>query len=139
LQIHLCFIYFFSGLSKVLGSGWWNGTNIWRALTRTPFNLFSPEFLISWKYLLPVAGLAVWLLEISYPFFIWPRRTRPIWLISIIAMHLGIGILLEMYLFALVMIVLNLAAFGPEILRMRTAVGAEPLTSSFPNHEAVQS
>ena len=25
LQLHLCVIYFFSGLTKLLGSGWWNG------------------------------------------------------------------------------------------------------------------
>ena len=138
LQIHLCFIYFFGGLSKALGSGWWNGTNIWRALTRTPFNVLSPELLISWKYVFPAVGIAVWLLEISYPFLIWQKRTRPIWLISIIAMHVGIGTLLGMYLFALVMIVLNLAAFGPEMLRIRKAIRAEPSTSCFPNHEVIE-
>src|SRR5437660_6652097 len=25
LQVHLCLIYFFSGLTKCLGSGWWDG------------------------------------------------------------------------------------------------------------------
>ena len=135
LQLHLCFIYFFSGVAKTLGSGWWNGTNIWRALTRTPFNAVSPELLISWKYVLPAVGVAVWLLEISYPFLIWPKRTRPIWLIAIIAVHVGIGTLLGMYLFALVMIVLNLAAFGPEMLGMSEVIRAGRSTNWSPNHE----
>ena len=34
LQLHLCLIYFFSGLTKCLGSGWWDGSNVWRALIR---------------------------------------------------------------------------------------------------------
>jgi hypothetical protein len=31
-------------------------------------------------------------------------------------MHLGIGLMMGMYLFALIMIVLNIAAFGPGLI-----------------------
>src|SRR5262249_48225579 len=111
LQLHLCIIYFFSGLTKSLGSDWWNGTSIWRSLTCPPFNIISPGILASWKYLLPSVGIAVLILEIGYPFFIWPKRTRRFWLLSILGMHSGIGIVMGLYLFSLIMIVLNLAAF----------------------------
>ena len=47
LQVHLCFVYFFGGLAKLLGSGWWNGSNLWRSLIRPPFNLLSPDILSS--------------------------------------------------------------------------------------------
>jgi hypothetical protein len=40
----LCFVYFFGGLAKLLGSGWWNGSNLWRSLIRPPFNLLSPTY-----------------------------------------------------------------------------------------------
>ncbi len=56
LQLHLCVIYFFSGLTKCLGSGWWDGSNVWRALIRPPFNVIDPEILVRWKYLFPVDG-----------------------------------------------------------------------------------
>src|SRR5207244_2093820 len=115
LQFHLCLIYFFGGLTKALGGGWWDGSNLWRALIRPPFNLISPEILVRWKYMFPVAGIAICLLETSYPFFIWNRRTRGIWLIFICVMHLAIGLTMGMYLFAFVMIVLNIAAFGPGL------------------------
>jgi len=115
LQIHLCLIYFFGGLAKCLGSGWWNGSNLWRTLIRPPFNVISPEILVRWKYVFPIAGIAIWLLEISYPFFIWNRRTRAIWLVTICAMHVAIGLTMGMYLFAFIMIVLNIAAFGPGL------------------------
>lgn len=116
LQLHLCLIYFFSGLTKALGSGWWDGTNLWRALIRPPFNLISPDVLIRFKYVFPIAGVAICLLEIGYPFFVWHRRVRRPWLVAILLMHIGIGAAMGMYLFASVMIVLNLAAFGPGIL-----------------------
>ena len=43
LQIHLCIIYFFAGISKSLGPDWWNGNSIWRALTRPPFDVVDPD------------------------------------------------------------------------------------------------
>ena len=112
LQLHLCVIYFFSGLTKCLGSGWWNGSSVWRALIRPPFNVIDPEILVSWKYLFPVVAISIWALEIGYPFLIWSSKTRKIWLICICALHAGIGLTMGMYLFAFVMIVLNVAAFG---------------------------
>jgi hypothetical protein len=116
LQLHLCLIYFFSGLTKCLGSGWWDGSNMWRALIRPPFNIIDPELLVRWNYLFPVAGIFICLLEIGYPFFIWNDKTRKIWLICICGMHVGIGLTMGMYLFALIMIILNVAAFGPGLV-----------------------
>ncbi len=116
LQLHLCVIYFFSGFTKCLGGGWWDGSNVWRALIRPPFNIIDPEILIRWRYLFPVAGIFICLLEIGYPFFIWNDRTRKIWLICICGMHIAIGVTMGMYLFALIMIILNVAAFGPGLV-----------------------
>jgi hypothetical protein len=39
LPVHLCLIYFISGLAKFLGNGRWDGSNPWRSLIRPPFNL----------------------------------------------------------------------------------------------------
>jgi HTTM domain len=116
LQLHLCVIYFFSGISKSLGADWWNGNSVWRALTRPPFDLVPPEVLIRFDYLLPAIGIMICLLETGYPVFIWMRRTRAFWLTGILLMHLSIGLMMGLYLFALIMIVLNLAAFGPDYL-----------------------
>ena len=125
LQIHLCIIYFFSGLSKCLGPGWWNGDSLWRALTHPPFNVIPPEILVKWSDLFPLVGISVWLIEIGYPVLIWTKKTRNVWLFFVVGMHLAIGLTMGMYLFALVMIVLNLAAFGPDwnFARVRQTFG----------------
>jgi hypothetical protein len=116
LQMHTCLIYFFGGIAKSVGVGWWNGTSLWRALTRPPFNVISPDLLILGKHILPVLGILVCVAETGYPFFIWPRKTRLMWFAGIISMHVMIGIAMGMYLFALIMVVLNTAAFGPGLI-----------------------
>ena len=123
LQVHMCFVYFVGGLAKCLGSGWWNGSNLWRSLTRPPFNLIPPDVLVRFKYALPILGISICLIELGYPFFIWIKKTRLFWLVCILAMHAAIGLAMGMYLFALVMIVLNLAAFGVGV-RKGPAVSA---------------
>jgi hypothetical protein len=112
LQVHLCFVYFIGGMAKFLGSGWWDGSNLWRALIRPSLNQISPDLLIRFKYALPFLGISICLLELSYPVFIWLKRTRRIWLAFILAMHAAIGLTMGLYLFALVMIIMNVAAFG---------------------------
>jgi hypothetical protein len=116
LQLHLCVIYLSGGVSKALGSGWWNGESMWRSLTRPPFNVIPTHIILSGHAILPLIGIAVLVVEIGYPIFIWPRKTRLIWLVAILCMHTGIGLTMGLYLFALIMITLNLAAFGPEFI-----------------------
>jgi len=130
LQLHLCIIYFFSGLTKCLGSGWWDGSNIWRSLIRPPFNVIDPKILVQGKLIFPIAGIVICLLETGYPFFIWNNKTRGVWLICICGMHILIGLAMGMWLFSLVMIVLNVAAFGPELIRFdRHRISLRPQTA----------
>jgi len=68
-------------------------------------------------FLQPVVGIVICLLEIGYPFLIWNNKTRKIWLIGICVMHVGIDLTMGMDLFAFIMIVLNVAAFGPGLIR----------------------
>jgi hypothetical protein len=90
---------------------------MWRVLIRPPFDVIDPEILVRWKDLFPVAGILVCLLEFGYPFFVWNTRTRKVWLFGICVMHVAIAVAMGMYLFSLVMIVLNVAAFGPGLFR----------------------
>ena len=116
LQFHMCIIYFFGGIAKCAGRGWWDGTSLWRALTRAPFDVVPADVLIHGAFLFSMIGIFVCVMEATYPIFIWPQKTRLIWFIAVLGMHAAIGLLMGMYLFASMMIVLNLSAFGPEFL-----------------------
>lgn len=126
LQLHLSVIYFFSGLTKALGSGWWDGSNVWRALIRPPFNNVPPEILVRLQWFFPIAGISICLLELGYPVFMWMKRTRLPWLTAVVVMHVAIASTLGMYLFGLIMVVLNAAAFWPDSFPRTTE---QPATS----------
>src|SRR5205814_9992601 len=68
--------------------------------------------------------------EFGYPFFIWSTRTLKIWLLSVCAMHVVIAVAMGMYLFSLVMIVLNLAAFGTGLFARTKQIRLQPERAS---------
>jgi len=80
LQLHMCIIYFFGGVSKCGRARLveWSSV-LWRALTRAPFDIVPPEILVRASFILPLAGILVCVMEASYPIFIWPRKTRFLW------------------------------------------------------------
>lgn len=112
IQTHLCLAYFFSGLDKILGFNWWNGESVWKAV-HLP-NLYSfveignhiqnPIFYI-------VLGWGVIIIELFYPIFININKTRKIWLMLTISMHLGIVLSFNLFFFSSIMIVWNLTSY----------------------------
>jgi hypothetical protein len=114
LQINVCLVYFFSGISKATGVTWWNGEAMWKSLNLwSANNLFGADytFLAENSYLLVIMGWGVLVLEICYPLFISISKTRKICLYSTLAMHMGIGLLLDLYFFAAFMMFWNITAF----------------------------
>jgi hypothetical protein len=116
LQLHVCVVYFTSGLEKAKGSQWWDGEAIWRSVMQPQFQSFDMSWLAWMPFLALVASCGTLAIEIGYPFMIWPRRTRPFWLVAVLCLHLSIAIFLGLRLFAAVLIVLNLAAFGSSLV-----------------------
>jgi hypothetical protein len=111
LQLHLCVVYLSSGIEKARGDQWWTGEAIWRALMRPGHG----DIDFSWLAVHPlVAKLACWgtvTCEIGYSLFVWLKRTRKLWVLAVIGMHLAIAVSLGLVFFSAVMIALNVAAF----------------------------
>lgn len=114
LQLHLCLVYVFSGVEKMLGHTWRNGEAIWKTL-HLPY--FHQEFhldvsvLAPYPWLFVLLGWSVVLTELLYPILIWLPQTRKASLSLIIMLHIGIALVLNLYLFSAMMITLNVAAF----------------------------
>lgn len=111
VQLHLCIVYLSSGIEKVRGEQWRNGEAIWRAVMRPRFAAFDLSWLAAHPAIPLLACWATLVIELGYAVFIWPQRTRRIWALSTVGLHLGIGVFLGLWSFAAMMIVLNVAGF----------------------------
>ncbi len=114
LQLNVCIVYFFAGISKSFGETWWNGEAIWKSMNLLSANqLFRLDlaWLADYPFLLVLMGWGVLAIEILYPVFIWIPKTRKLWLSLTISMHVGIILVLNLYLFGVFMIIWNLSAF----------------------------
>ena len=117
IQIQLCVIYMFSGLEKLKGQSWWEGTAIWEALSFYDFAVVDFSFLLSWPLL--SAGLTVFtiLFEIYFPVLVWYPRLRKISLLAGLVLHVGIAVCLNIYFFSFIMLSSYLLFIPSESLR----------------------
>ena len=97
-----------------MGFNWWNGESIWKAINlpfaNNDFN-FNFSVLAHHPILLIIIGWTTILIEMLYPIFIWIPKTRKTWLYLTISMHLGIALILNLYIFSAMMIIWNLTNF----------------------------
>jgi hypothetical protein len=119
LQLHLAFIYGAAGLSKLMGTEWWNGTAIQMLVLTPEFRRFDLVWLAAYPGLLSVATHAGLFLEISYPVLVWVRKLRPLVIASAMLLHLGIDLMLGLTEFGLTMVAANLSFASGEWLRAR--------------------
>jgi hypothetical protein len=117
IQLHLAFIYGASGLSKLMGTEWWNGTAIQMIMLTPEFRRFNLVGLAAYPALLCMATHAGLYLEICYPVLIWVRKLRPLVITSVVLLHLGIDLMLGLTEFGLTMIAANLSFVSGEWLR----------------------
>lgn len=114
LKIHMSIVYVSSGFDKAFGINWWNGESIWKAIHLPGFtsNLIDNYNILSHYPILPIAfGICTLIIEILYPLAMFIKKTKVLWLILIISLHVGIIVCLNLYFFGLFMILLNLSAF----------------------------
>jgi hypothetical protein len=132
IQLHMCVIYFFAGISKLQGPAWWNGSALWGAVANLEYQSLDMTWLAAWPLTIAAMTHVTVLWELSYPALVWPRFTRPLMLSLAAPLHLGIALFLGMPTFGLVMLIGNAAFVSPWLVRLvferrvETAVPMQP-------------
>ena len=118
IQVHFCFIYMASGLSKLKGNAWWNHNAYWDTLANPEFTGIYYHWyerllrgVVSYKplYGAMAAGgvMFTFVAEIGVPFLVW-TRLRPYAVMVAAALHAGIAIFMGLVVFSLFMMTLLL-------------------------------
>jgi HTTM domain len=116
IQLQVAVMFFFSGVEKVRGDAWWHGYAVWMALTNQEFSNVPIGWLASHFWIVNLLTQGTMFFEVAYPFLIWGRATRPFFLVGAILLHLGMAVMMGLYLFSFVMIVVHLSFVRPEWL-----------------------
>ena len=105
IQLHMCLIYFFAGISKLQGAAWWNGEAMWLAFANLEYQSMDMTWMARYPLLVNITTHVTIMWEVFFPALIWSRRWRPAMLFGGTLMHLGIGACLGMWTFGLIMLV----------------------------------
>jgi hypothetical protein len=90
LQIHVTAIYFMAAWNRLGSPGWRRGRMTYVALTSSVFGRF-PD--VHWSRFHTPLWIATWYTLISEafaPLFLWLRKTRTVWAVGLILMHIGL-------------------------------------------------
>lgn len=115
LQIHLCILYFVSGLAR-LNASWLGGMALWHPQLVEKGIPFTAEALRQSPYLLTVIPTGMALFELFYGVLIWVPWLRYPVLVVALATHLSVGFLWDKLTFNLLMLALNIAFIRPAHL-----------------------
>lgn len=137
VQVQLCIVYVVSGVWKVAGEAWWDGSALVYALDNPAFSRFG---LPDWAWLQPVfvvvsVSVAWW--ELLFPVLVYWTRTRRWALLYGVILHVGIFVTMNIGAFAPAMLALYPAFLtGDELRRVGRALrpgGGRPDRSPVPS------
>ena len=142
IQTQVAMIYVTSGLFKLLGAMWRDGSAVYYTTGQNVYGRifhiypFPPSF--DWVLTLLTYGTVLW--EIGFPFMLMNRTTRRVALVSGVAMHLGIWAMMEVGPFTWMMLASYVAFLDPEKVRRalitRTSTQPPPDTAPAAMNEA---
>lgn len=104
VKFQLCLVYFFSGLWKVDGELWKNGTALYYVLNTEDFNVYHITSLLNgFPFVFMVLTYFTLVFEMAFPFIVWINRFRLPLLVAGLLLHLGIFVLMRIDGFSLTM------------------------------------
>lgn len=119
LQLHLCVIYLFGGLSKARGDTWWNGSAVWYAVSNYEYQSLDMTWLSRYPAIISALTNATLFWEVFYCALVWPRVTRPFVIGIAFIVHASIAAGLGMITFGSMMIFANGIFLSPRLFQTR--------------------
>lgn len=104
IQVHFCVIYAYAGLSKLQGGAWWDGEAVWLAFANLEYQSVNMTWIAWYPWISDLMTHSTIIWEVSFAALIWVRPVRPIVLAIGFALHAGIGGMMGLWTFGLIMI-----------------------------------
>ncbi|MFI8577813.1 DCC1-like thiol-disulfide oxidoreductase family protein [Rossellomorea aquimaris] len=113
--IQVCILYMVSGLYQVMGDMWNSGTAVYYVLQVDAFsNPLFKELIINNDYLIVLSTYSAILVKLAFPFLLLNRKTKYIGVLFMVLFHIGIGVVMGLVTFSLIMIMADLVMITDE-------------------------
>ncbi len=116
MQLQLGVIYAYTGLEKLKGSTWWDGTALWTVFANPQFVGYDLLFLRNFPLFFAIGTFITLVFEIYFPAAMLFKKGRYAWLSLGVFFHLGIGLLLSLMPFSLVMMAPYFLFIEPSLI-----------------------
>jgi uncharacterized membrane protein YphA (DoxX/SURF4 family) len=116
IQVHLCIVYLFSGIQKMKGAPWWDGSALWDAIASFQYQSADLTWMVHFPIVIAFLTHLTVFWEAFYPAIVWPRATRWFALGCAVMIHGGIGIAMGMPTFGAAMIFANMSFLSPRLI-----------------------
>jgi hypothetical protein len=100
----MCVIYIYTGMEKLKGASWWDGTALWSVFANPQMVIVDLTWLRHFSFLIAAATFLTVLFEVYFPVLVWNPKLRKKLLCVGLLFHSGIGLVMALWGFALVMV-----------------------------------
>ena len=104
IQIQLCIIYAYTGMEKLKGDTWWDGSAVWYVMGNDNIVAFDFSFFQHIPWAVAAMTFSTLVFEIYFPIAIWMKSLRPVWMFLGLCLH------------GLAMVFMGLTFFSPIML-----------------------
>lgn len=119
IQLHMCVIYFWAGVSKLKGDSWYTGEAMWQVMANQEYQTLDLTWLAYMPWVPYLVSHITVLWEIMFCVLVWVPKLRPLMLLMGAFMHFGIGAFLGMWTFGLIMTYAYFAFSDADVWRAR--------------------
>lgn len=119
IQIQLCVIYGYTGLEKLKGPSWWDGTAVWAVLGNKQLMMLDASWLKEVPILIALMTFTPVIFEIYFPVLVWLKKVRPWLFLYGCLFHVLIGVFVGLYFFSALMMAVYLIYLSEDGLRKR--------------------
>jgi hypothetical protein len=119
LQIQLCIIYGYTGLEKLKGTTWWEGSAVWYVMGNDNIVSYDLSFFQNMPWLVAVMTFSTLIFEIYFPMAIWLQPLKRLWLILGVGLHGLSAVFMGLIYFAPIMMSAYLLFLDPVYIRKK--------------------
>ncbi len=104
IQIQLCLSYAYTGIEKLKGLSWWEGSAVWYVIGMEEFIPHDFAFLKHFPLVIALLSMTTLIFEVYFIFAVWNKRLRGPWLLIGFLFHLGTAVFMNLWFFCLVVV-----------------------------------